>query len=310
VIWSISDSKTFRRCQRQWYYKKLGNARARDPLRRRLYLLNKLQSLSAWRGQIVDTVISEVVIPAVVSRRRVTLELVKARAHQLFDLQLSCARKHELMSPGFSPTKLGSEFAAFHCMEYGGTINDDEIKKAADEIDQALTSLFSMTELKDLLKAATMLIPQRALIFEHSGVSVRAVPDLIAFFDNRPPVIVDWKVHVFGIDEAWLQLAAYSLALTRCKPHKDFPVALKTFSATQIELAEVQLLRNRVRRYSLIAEEVESAEAYIAGSSTEMLLALEGKQLNQVSAIDFNVTRFPGSCQSCQFRSVCWGGNA
>ena len=310
MIWSISDSKTFRRCQRQWFYKKMGNAIATDPSRRRLYLLSKLQSISAWRGQIVDTVISEIVIPAVTSGRRVTLEQAKIRARHLFDRQLGCARKHELMVPGFSPTQLGADFAAFHAMEYGGELCDEEINKAAEEVDQALTHLFSMTDLKDLLKSASALIPQRALIFSHSGVSVRAVPDLIAFFESRPPVIVDWKVHVFGIDEAWLQLAAYALALTRCKPHKDFPTALKTFSAAQIELVEVQLLTNHVRRYSLADEEVESAEAYIAGSATEMLLALQGRKVQQLSADEFNVARFPGSCQSCQFRSVCWGGNA
>jgi CRISPR/Cas system-associated exonuclease Cas4 (RecB family) len=310
VIWSISDSKTFRRCQRQWFYKKLGNAKASDPLRRQLYLLSKLQSISAWRGQIVDSVISEIVIPAVTAKRPITLEQAKARASQLFNLQLACARKHELMSPGFSPSQLGSSFAAFHAMEYGGSVREQEIETAADEINRALTHLFSMTDLKALLKSAERLIPQRALIFDHSGVSVRAVPDLIAFFGDNPPVIVDWKVHVFGIDEAWLQLAAYSLALTRCNPHKDFPSTVKSFSATQIELVEVQLLTNCVRRYSLSDEEVATAEAYIAESTTEMLLSLQDQKLNQLSADEFSVAKYPGTCQSCQFRSVCWGGQA
>jgi len=310
VIWSISDSKTFRRCQRQWFYKKMGNAIAADPLRHRLYLLSKLQSISAWRGQIVDSVISEAVIPAVAARRVVTLEQVKSRARQLFERQLACARKHELMTPGFSPTQLGSSFAAFHVLEYGGNISDQEIEAAANDVDRALTNLFSMVELKTLLKSAQKLVPQRALVFSHSGVSVRAVPDLIAFFGDHPPVIVDWKVHVFGIDEAWLQLAAYSLALTRCNPHKDFPAELKSFSVKQVELVEVQLLTNSIRRYSLTDDEVETAEAYIADNANDMLMALQGRKVDQLCAHDFSVARFPGSCQTCQYRSVCWGGNA
>lgn len=310
MIWSISDSKTFRRCQRQWFYKKMGNAIATDPLRHRLYLLNKLQSISAWRGQIVDSVISEAIIPAVTAKRSVTLEQVKGRARQLFERQLACARKHELMSPGFSPSQLGSNFAAFHAMEYGGKISEQEVETAADEVSRALTHLFSMGDLKALLKSAEKLVPQRALIFAHSGVSVRAVPDLIAFFGGNPPVIVDWKVHVFGVDEAWLQLAAYSLALTRCKPHKDFPAELKSFSATQVELVEVQLLTNSIRRYSLTDEEVQTAEAYIADSATDMLMALQDRKVDQLCADEFSVARFPGTCQSCQFRSICWGGNA
>jgi hypothetical protein len=58
VIWSVSESKLFRRCQRQWYFKHcVANAQAKkDPLRRRAYLFSKLQSISGWRGQLVDTV--------------------------------------------------------------------------------------------------------------------------------------------------------------------------------------------------------------------------------------------------------------
>jgi CRISPR/Cas system-associated exonuclease Cas4 (RecB family) len=214
------------------------------------------------------------------------------------------------MSPGFSPSLLGSNFAAFHVMEYGGKISEPEIETAEDEVNRALAHLFSMADLKVLLKSSDHLIPQRALIFEHSGVSVRAVPDLIAFFGDNPPVIVDWKVHVFGVDEAWLQLAAYSLALTRCSPHKDFPPTMKSFLARQIELVEVQLLTNCIRRYSLSEQEVETAEAFIAESATEMLLALQGRKVHELSADEFSVAKYPGTCQSCQFRSVCWGGDA
>jgi hypothetical protein len=307
LIWSISDSKTFRRCQRQWYYKAIaGNARAADPVRRKLYLLRKLQSLSAWRGQIVDGVISEILIPAIVSRRRVTLEQLKSAARQRFERQLACARKHELLSPGFSPTALGADFAAFHCLQYGKGIDDAELKKAGEEIEQALTNLFSMDAVKELLKSAVRLVSQRALMFEHSGVNVRAVPDVIAFFNDRPPVIVDWKVHFFGIDEAWRQLAVYALALTHCKPHKDFPAQPRNYCVGEIELVEVQLLTNQVRRFALEQDEVEAAEGYIAESVTEMMLAVGGRKATELSAEEFSVAWFRSSCQMCAFKCVCW----
>jgi len=308
LIWSISESKTFRRCQRQWYYKSVAaNANASDPLRRKLYFLSKLQSVSAWRGQIVDDVISEVLIPAIVFKRRVTLEQLKAAARQRFERQLACAKQHKLLSPGFSPTALGADFAAFHCMEYGNGIDEAELKKSAEEIEQSLTNLFSMDQVKELLKSATKLVPQRPLFFPHSGVSVRAVPDMIAFFSNRPPVIVDWKVHFFGIDEAWRQLAVYALALTRCNPHRDFPSTLQTHRVGDIELVEVQLLTNHVRRSTLDEDEVEAAESYIAESATEMMLAVGGRKPSELSAEEFSVAWFRSSCQSCAFKCVCWG---
>lgn len=308
MIWSISDSKTFRRCQRQWYYKTIaGNAIASDPLRRKLYLLGKLQSISAWRGQIVDSIISEILIPAVVWKRRVTLDQLKSAARQRFERQLAVARKHELLSPGFSPTTLGGDFAAFHCLQYGKGIDDTELKRASEEIEEALTNLFSMDAVKELLKAAVRLIPQRALLFDHSGVKVRAVPDVIAFFKDRPPVIVDWKVHFFGIDEAWRQLAVYALALTGCKPHRDFPEQPRAWGAGEIELVEVQLLTDQVRRFTLEQDEIEAAEGYIAESVTEMMLAVGGRKATELSAEEFNVAWFRSSCESCAYKCVCWG---
>jgi hypothetical protein len=304
--WSISDSKTFKRCQRQWYYKTIaGNAISRDPARRELYLLSKLQSISAWRGQLVDSIISETVIPAVRQRRAITLENAKSVARNLMSQQLACAHRHELFAEGFSPAALGVEFAALHCMEYRGSIDQSEVEIAKAEVEAALRTFFQLTEVKDIMKRAKYLVAQRALMFSAAGVTVRAVPDLIAFFSDRAPVIFDWKVHVFGIDEAWLQLATYALALTRCKPHKDFPLPHGS-DATKIELVEVQLLTNTVRRYTPTEEELQRAEDYIAATATEMLLATGGRKAFDLSAEDFAVARFGNTCESCPFKKVCW----
>jgi PD-(D/E)XK nuclease superfamily len=164
-----------------------------------------------------------------------------------------------------------------------------------------------MDAVKELLKSATRLVAQRALLFDHSGVKVRAVPDVVAFFNNRPPVIVDWKVHFFGLDEAWRQLAVYALALTRCKPHRDFPAEIGKYAVGEIELVEVQLLTNQVRRFTLEQDEVEAAEAYIAESVTEMTLAVDGRKADELSAEEFSVAWFRSSCQACGYKCVCWG---
>lgn len=117
MIWSISGSRTFKRCQRQWYYKNiLANARAKDPLRHQAYLLGKLQSISSWRGQIVDTVISNFIIPSVKGPRRSTIVEAKRAALGLFDRQLAFARTHPLHNPGFSPTKNGFDCVLLHCV--------------------------------------------------------------------------------------------------------------------------------------------------------------------------------------------------
>lgn len=63
--WSYSASRSFRQCQRQWFFKNIvASARANEPLRRRAYLLSKLQSVSAWRGKVVDDIISKTLVPS------------------------------------------------------------------------------------------------------------------------------------------------------------------------------------------------------------------------------------------------------
>lgn len=84
--WSYSASRSFRQCQRQWFFKNVvASARAKDPVRKRAYLLSKLQSVSAWRGRIVDDVISNFIIPQLNRGNLVTLGEAKKRARDLFD---------------------------------------------------------------------------------------------------------------------------------------------------------------------------------------------------------------------------------
>ena len=65
MVWSVSTAKMFDRCQRQWFYKQhFANARSKNETRRKAYLLGKLQSVSGWRGSLVDQILSFEVIPA------------------------------------------------------------------------------------------------------------------------------------------------------------------------------------------------------------------------------------------------------
>ena len=307
MIWSVSESRTFKRCQKQWYYKNvLGNAIAKDPARRTAYLLSKLQSISAWRGQVVDTVISRIIIPRLQAFQPCTLQDAKRAALQLFERQLAFARTHPLNMPNFSPTKSGDDCLLLHCMEYTGSIPEKELAEARTDIETSLDNLFKMSDLLGRLRRARLLVPQRALCFPHTDVTVRAVPDLIAFYEDAAPLIVDWKVHSFGHREAWLQLGIYSLALTRCKPHRDFPSSLARWQMTDVLLNEVQLLTARIREYRLTEEEAIRAENYIAESVTHITLSMDGVAKSGLRATDFPTTISPDTCQRCCFRRICW----
>ena len=92
MIWSFSSSRAFDRCQRNWFYDNIfGNGVAKDENRHEIYLLSKLQSISAWRGSIVDKAIETSLGPALKSGRAGSLRQCVARARELFDAQRTFA---------------------------------------------------------------------------------------------------------------------------------------------------------------------------------------------------------------------------
>ncbi|MEQ9668205.1 PD-(D/E)XK nuclease family protein [Coleofasciculus sp. G2-EDA-02] len=305
-MWSFSAAKTFKKCQRQWYYKNcLANWKAKDIHRHKAYLLSKLQSISSWRGSIVDSVISEVIVPTLKAKGTPSLTVAQQRAKELFDRQLKFARQHPLHQQGLSPSQVGSDFAVFHCMEYGGKIPETEIKKAKAEIDQALANLFNMPEVWSELKTAQYLVTQRALSFSHTGETVRAVPDLIAFYRNKPPLIIDWKVHFSGVYRALNQLGIYALALTRGKPHKDFP-KLSKWEVTDLQLLEIQLLTNKIRRYQLDEVRIAEIDNFMAESISAMQLIVGEAKKSTLAPMEFLTASSPETCQFCNYQSICW----
>jgi len=307
MIWSISNSSVFRKCQRQWYYKThVANAKAtKIPLQREIYLLSKLQSLAAWRGSVVDHVISRRVIPALSNGWGLNLSKTLEYARSIFRAQLEFAKQHRLREPGMSAAKAADNFAALYGVEYGEEISDQEIAQAWNDVEQALRNLLEMRDLLELLGTATKLIPQRPLTFPFFGVTVRAVPDLIAFFRDETPLIVDWKVHSFGVLDYRLQLAVYAVALARCAPHKDFP-PFGPISPTAIRSLEMQLLTKKAREYTLYDVDIEEIDSYIAETATAMTLASGENGKGTPRPFDYPAAQFPEACHKCPFRAPCW----
>ncbi|HJT29530.1 MAG TPA: PD-(D/E)XK nuclease family protein [Pyrinomonadaceae bacterium] len=304
--WSFSHSRTFGRCPRQWFFAtQLAKWNRRDPLAREAFLLSKLQSVSAWRGSLVDGVICDEVIPALRTGAVVSRQRVLTAAKERFDRQLDFARNKRWREAGMTAQKAGNSYVALYALEYGEEI-EAELETAWIEVEQALTHFLEMSELLRTLRKASQLIPQRSLLFRHSGVNVMARPDLIAIFRSGPPLIIDWKVHTFGAKDYRLQLALYAIALNRCRPHRDFPIDLRSHSPQDIKLFEAQLLTKQLRPYCLTEQDIRNAENYISVTATRMWLAVRSVSNEVITYNEMPVTIFPDTCQRCPFRSICW----
>lgn len=114
MIWSLSSAKSFRRCQRQWFFQNcLANHRAKHgTAARNAYVLSKLCSVWAWRGKLVDTVVSKHIVPLILRKREVNLRYIISIAHDLYDRQLAFAEKSSCWDPGLVVSRVGDEFAA------------------------------------------------------------------------------------------------------------------------------------------------------------------------------------------------------
>jgi hypothetical protein len=310
MIWSFSDGRMFRKCQRQWYYKKcLANALAKDPLRHEAYLLGKLSSIHAWRGKVVDQVIERSIVPALRSRSRVTLDDALQAADTLFDTQLAFALAHRVMDPGFKKSEHEHDFAAFFEVQYGKPPSEDNIAKARDEVHQALRNLFKSEQfegLRKVIKSANSIEAQCTLSFSYMGATVRSVPDLICLFRSEPPLIIDWKVHHFGVHDYYQQLVAYAIVLIRSGEHRSLPRAMRNCEPPAVRLYECQLLKNEARQHIINQDDIDAVEERMACEIWEMLSAVDGITNADLSVDDFPTTNWPGVCASCNFQKICF----
>lgn len=224
MAWSISKAKVFSKCQRKWYYMyMLAHHSIKNPLRREAFLLKQLQSISAWRGNIVDKVIEKKIVPQILYGYPIREKEVIDYSMQLMEKQLAFGIQRKHLQPGITKSSAGDEYCAFYDLEYNNGLDKNQIDTAKEEIKIALTNLIKSKLINDLLAEKPYLIAQRTLTYELAETSISSTPDLIVFHKDKAPTIIDWKVHAFGNAEYWLQLGVYGLALSLVKPHNDFP---------------------------------------------------------------------------------------
>jgi hypothetical protein len=312
--WSVSGSRVFFQCPRRWYYETVfANSRAKNPERKEAFILKQLQSIYAWRGKLVDQVISNFVVPKLNRHEPLDLKEILDYANQLFEAQLAFATARRYREPNIkkSDEECEENYCALFELEYEGSLDQEVVKRARNEVVTSLTNLLNSGFLAQVTQDSPYLIAQRTVQFSFADVNVQCTPDLIAFFEKTPPIIVDWKVQAPKHKEHFIQLGTYAFALSRAKPHKDFPTQWSSTIAdpTKIGLIEFQLLRNKELRYSLTEEDIVEIEDYIYKSSSRIQHMLNGNGANSArDPAQFPETKSSEACMWCKFRKICWEG--
>jgi hypothetical protein len=309
--WSITKAKTFAQCPRKWYYSEImANSRTKDLLRKEAYLLKQLKSIWSWRGRVVDIVIEKQIIPRIKWNSFPSQAEVIDSAIQLMDEQLEFGKAKRYREPDMTKTKVGQTYCAFYDLEYNDNLDEQEVQKAKEDVQISLRNLLSSGFFSEIASKGLRIIAQRSLLFQFAGANISGTPDLVVFFKEEPPLIVDWKVQAFGNTEHWLQLGIYALALSRVKPHNDFPQASgeKLRDPTSFRLVEYQLLKNKLREYSIATEDILDIEDYMFFSIADISRSTRGRGYEHMNINEFQTARFPDTCARCEFRKLCLTG--
>jgi hypothetical protein len=300
MIWSFSSYVTFKRCPRSWFYGKVLATRSRsDPESQEAKRLSNLPNRLSWRGKIVDTTLSEYVVPAIAAGENLSLSKALEFAEGLYSPTVKKALERQA-------GKDNGSSAVFFEEEYGPSISQKMFDDAWHDVQRSIDMFFRDAEFLANLRKASRAIPQRPLAFSSWNVKARAVPDLILFHSDEPPTIIDWKVQSKPRQDYWLQLAIYAIALTRAKKHSDWPTDVSRFAATDITVIESQLLSGEIREHQITPEDVNSIDDLIVTSGDEMNLSLGVIDKKDLTAQNFTAASNPNACMYCNFRKICW----
>ncbi len=308
MIWSISSYKEFQRCHRKWFLNhKVASKGQKDKLRRDIYLLSELRGIEAWRGDIVDYTISEFIVPKLNKNQSFSNSEVFAFAKRLARARYEFAKALRYKEDKLKKTAHDYDYSALYEFEYSNASSDinAKFKNAWSEVEIALGNFLGNQDLIRHLKTANYLVKQRSLQFKSHEHNIKGVPDLIAFFPNRPPHIIDWKVHYYGTKSYNEQLLVYAIALKSCTPHKDFPTNLADYSIQDIRLTEYQLLKDTMRNYNVTDDHIEIINDFIADGLLSMQRKGCDEKYEKLNIDDFEKTSNLNNCKSCSFKKIC-----
>lgn len=306
---SFSGYRTFQKCQRQWYFnsKAKGSNVKNDPLRREITMLSHLRTLAAWRGQLVDDVLSTEMVPAFNQRQEFSLDDALAVANKLFKKRLRFSQNHEYRDPDNKKSHIPEEFSPLLEHEYDIPVSEEQLEDAWLEIEIALTHFFQNESLVELLRGAKHLDAQRTLNFKLEGFSAVGTPDLIVYSKGQAPLIVDWKVHAEPVKRYNQQLLIYALALhyNLALPQYRHRFSWRNYPLTDYKLIEYQLLKDDLRHYTVTEDYLFQIREFIIEGAYKLQLAGANDSYNFDDLQDLEQTDDPEICLTCSFRKIC-----
>lgn len=304
--WSYSSSIQFLSCERKWYYaNKFASFNCNTEARKNAAFLKDGQTLDEWKGTVVDTVISKFVHRETKYEKNPSLEdyIIEAKNISRTQFEFAKNRRWEQIE---SKTSVNGEYAILSPFLFSEEIKEDEKLRVWNEMKLALKKYFDDVELMEEMKEASHVFTQYPLRIKEQNVSLEGKPDLLLFFDKKPPKIIDWKVYRDSTFSHKQQLLIYAYMLHKILPQEKFPNSYKEFDILDYRVCEYQLLTGKVRNYVISEQDVQDTEEFINETVYKMKRKNCHYSPKKLGPDDFRMATNPDTCKKCNFQSICW----
>jgi len=297
--WSYSAHAAMRRCQRMFIFGHvMPSYNARDPERRKAYVLKQLQHISAWQGSVVHQVLASQLVPALRSGYPVSPAALASVAIDLARRQFAFSAAHRYREPGQSKRAARDEYCALFAHEHDWSVGEEDISRVEKIISGCFHHLDGQTDFLATLRAGSNHVAEPPLSFRLNGTTILATPDLVFLRRNGGLSVVDWKIAASGTSDYSRQLLVYALAVMRCGRWPGV-------SAEEIELVEANLLRDAIRYHPVSAARLDDAEDFLYRSLSDMEALIGPRRFEELDMDEFDVAEKPGTCRHCNFNSLC-----
>jgi hypothetical protein len=290
-----------RRCNRQLVYAHMiATHGRRDAVRHEAYVLKQLREPLTWHGSVIHQILAKELPPALLARRSIDWQNIRARARELAQRQFAFSAARHYRDPAHSKSADPFEYCALAGHETPEGLPASTLDNALTSIDHALAFLAEQKRFLAYLQRGSGYRSETQLSFRVPAMTTSAMAMLALFFfrGHGKPTVIDWKIGKSETADYQRQLHVYALALLRSG---EWPA----IRLEHIHLIEVNLLREKIRKHTLTEDQLVDIEDFVFRGACELEALVGDTRTETVRITDYAVAGNPNTCAYCAFRCLC-----
>jgi hypothetical protein len=269
-----------------------------------------MKDLTMWAGSVVDSYLTQEIIPAISQGQALNFDQFAEDAVKLAKAQFDFSRQG--LYKNQTKEAAGIVYAILDIHEIRQPYEPAELDAAYTTIRQAILNIprlrmpNNQQTLLDFLQRAYSLradVTNRYMHIEEATVCPQI--DVIAYVNGKP-VVIDWKVSLSSTSDYSRQLIIIGLAILR---HRNLVVTSKRrYEYSDIRLLEVNLIKDGgyVWEHAFTQEQANEILDDINLSSGDISKLVRNRPPKDIPITDFPGLEYGGYlCDTCPFYMLC-----